>query len=1035
MGTNDELIVLRDGRVLACDVVVDEQVGPEQPRRMLCLRDVSEQQQNRVAAIAGITHQNPNPMLQIAALGRQQYANEAAQVLGQGLSRAAWVDGQRRLRDLAARAMASGTALYEEGQLEGRWFGVQGAPVAAGGYVNLYVVETTARVQAEQQLLKQQRFYETILHELPAEVFVVDPEYRYCFANPTAVPDAELRQWMLGRTNAEYGARRGHPATAVEKRQAQLTTVLEGRQRHEWVEAIGSADELRYVMRRLQPVPEGGEAVGLVIGYGLDITAQEIARRELREQQEFTQSILDASPSVIYVRNAEQEIIFENHAMQAIREATHHLTGEALAPDSVEAKELAKLAEHDLQVLRSGCELTVEETLTQRDGSVRVFQTVKRPLLRPDGSVHVLGVSTDITAVKQAQQTLERSEKQYRDLMTYAQAFICTHALDGTVLTANPALAELLNMPVAAIVGSNVADVMTTEDRAAFATYLGHISAAHEDAGVQRVRPRGSQELRYLLYRNLMVSEPGQEPYVISHSHDITERIAAEREMKRAKEAAESAAMAKENFLANMSHEIRTPLNGILGMASQLGKTLLDPRQKEFLRMIRTSGQHLVSVINDVLDMAKITSGKLDFEQVNFNLRESMTQAVQPLALQAQEKGLSFGYALLRDDCDYPWVVSDPYRLNQILINLVANAIKFTSRGGVTVVGRQLSASSTHITVEFSVTDTGIGIEPNKQARIFEDFTQAYADTTRQFGGTGLGLSISRALVEQLGGALTLRSAPGEGSTFAFSLTLPKAEVPVEAAAPLGTFNTGALTGLVVLLVEDNEINREVARFMLEDWGVILEEAVDGEQGLRMLKENAYDVVLMDIQMPGLSGVEVTRAVRQLPDPRRAQVPILALTANAFREDNERYRAAGMDDCLAKPYDEQELYHKMEALRRIRRAALPYDLTKLRAMAHGREDFVARIIRSFLANTPGSLVQMQEAAMAQNWPKVAELTHHIKPNLLALSVADATGPMAILEKAPQMGLATAERPAMVAQLVALVNRVLALLPGELPVAE
>ena len=1031
--TANDQMVLRDGRILTCDVLAEPAAaGP--PRRLLCLRDVTELQHllARIESIAHIPQHNPHPVLRLAALGRQLYANHAARQVGREFARPDWLSGQRQLRALAARALAEGTAQREEGDLGGRWFSVHAAPFAAEGYVNLYLFETTARVQAEQQVLEQQRFYETILNELPFEVFVVDPQYRYRFVNPTAVPDTELRQWMLGRTNVEYNTRRGQPAAVAEQRRAQLETVLEQRRRHEWVETLGDAAQPRYVMRRLQPVPEAGGAVGLVIGYGLDITAQEVARRQLREQQEFTQSILDASPSVIYVHNAERELLFENHAMQAIREVSRHLTGEALVPGSVEAEEMAKMAEHDQQMLRSGRELTVEETLTQLDGTVRIFQTVKRPLQRPDGTVHVLGVSTDITALKQAQKTLERSEKQYRDLMNYAQAFICTYALDGTVLSANPALGELLNMPVEAIVGSNVADVMTTEDREAFASYLDHISDAYEDSGVQRVLPRGSQTLRYLLYRNYMVHEPGQIPYVISHSHDITERIAAEHEMKRAKEAAESAALAKENFLANMSHEIRTPLNGILGMATQLGKTPLDVRQHEFLRLIRTSGQHLVSVINDVLDMAKITSGKMDFEQVAFNLRDSMTQAVQPLALQAQEKGLTFSAALLREDCAYPWVVSDPYRLNQILINLVANAIKFTASGGITVVGRQLAETNTQIAVEFSVTDTGIGIEPDKQARIFEDFTQAYADTTRQFGGTGLGLSISRALVEQLGGVLSLRSAPGAGSTFAFSLTLPKAEAPVAPAEPLGEFNTGALAGLLVLLVEDNEINREVARFMLEDWGVILEEAADGEQGLRMLQENVYDLVLMDIQMPGLSGVEVTRAVRQLPDPRRAQVPILALTANAFREDNERYRAAGMDDCLAKPYEEQDLYHKLDALRRVRRPLLPYNLAKLSAMAHGRPAFITKIIRSFLANTPTSLRQMQEASGAGNWSKVAELTHHIKPNLTALGVAGAADLVVILEKVPRPGQAAADRPALVAQLLTVVNGVLAMLPRELP---
>ncbi|MBD2721720.1 PAS domain-containing protein [Hymenobacter armeniacus] len=1029
-----EVLPLRTGRILAYETVPAPAGVGHPGQALLCLRDVTQQHQLAVdmESLARIPHQNPNPMLRLAASGRGIYANARALSLARSLARPERAQLQRRLRALAAQALAAAVPTVQHADLAvgQQFFTVNVVPFAAEGYVNLYFTETTARVHAKAQLREQQEFYESILNELPAEIFVVDSGYRYRYVNPAAVPDAETRAWMLGRTNAEYIARRGQPTTVAEQRQARLQAVLDARQRHEWVETLGGS----HVLRRLQPVPEAGDAVRLVIGYGLDVTEQETTRRQLREQQEFIQGILDASPSVIYVRDAQQRILFENAAMQDVRAGSRHLSGEALDPNGLEAREMARLAANDRAVLESGRELMVEESLTQADGTVRVFQTIKRPLVRPDGTVHVLGVSTDITALKQTQRTLERSEKQYRDLMTYAQALICTHTLDGTVLTANPALGELLNCSVDELIGSNVADVMPPEDHAPYADYLHRIAHEHQASGVQRVRPRGGHgELRYLLYRNFLVSEPGQAPYVIAHSHDITERIRAEQEMKRAKEAAESASRAKENFLANMSHEIRTPLNGVLGMARQLGKTRLDPHQQELLRVINTSGQHLLGVINDVLDMAKISAGKLDFEQVAFNLGESVAQALHSCRLQAQEKGLAFRSAFGPGEFPPAWVVGDPYRINQILLNLVSNAIKFTKQGNVTVVGQQLAETATHLTVEFRVIDTGIGIPADRQAQMFDGFTQAYADTTRHFGGTGLGLSISRALVEQLGGQLTVQSEVNQGSTFAFVLTLPTAPAPAAEDGPARAFrNTGALVGLRALLVEDNEINREVARFMLEEWGVVLEEAVDGEEGLRLLTQHDYDVVLMDIQMPGLSGVEVTQAVRLLPDPVRAQVPILALTANAFREDNERYRAAGMNDCLAKPFEEADLYTKLEALRGTTRSTAPYNLTKLRTMAHGRDAFVTKIIRSFLANTPASLAQLQTAAAEGHWERVAEITHHIKPSLEMIGVTGITDLVAVLEKAPRPMQSATERPALTTQLVALVERALAAVPTELP---
>ena len=884
---------------------------------------------------------------------------------------------------------------------------------AADGPVHLllgYGLDVTAREVARQEQAEQRAFYEAILHDLPAEVFVIDPQSRYRFLNPAAVPDAALREWMVGRTHAEYHAYRGLPDALAQERQARLDAVLTSGEPREWTETLGTAAAPRYVLRRLQPVPASGTgAVRLVIGYGLDVTAQETTRRELREQQEFTQSILDTSPSVIYVRDNQGQMLFENRAMQAVRTASRHLTGETVAPDSVEARELARFAANDQLVLRTGRELLVEESLTQTDGIRRVYQTVKRPLLRPDGTTQVLGVSTDITALKQAQYTLERSEKQYRDLMYYAQALICTYDMAGTALSVNPALAAVLNVPADELLGQPVATHLHGESRARFGEYLAHMATHDEAKGVSLVWPRGGQQVRHLLYHNFAVREPGQPPYIISHAQDITERVLAEQETQRARAEAEATSRARENFLANMSHEIRTPLNGVLGMAAQLAKTRLEPRQRDLVRVIRSSGNHLLTVLNDVLDMAKISSGKLELEHVAFDLCDAMGEALEPLAEQARAKGLAFAGTLLRESCAVPWVLGDPHRLAQVLLNLVSNAVKFTATGGITVRSEALVETDEQLLVRFSVTDTGPGIDPDKQAHIFESFTQAYADTARQHGGTGLGLPIARALVEQMNGTLTLTSTVGQGSTFAFALTLPKA--PVEAIPthddPEPAYDTGQLRGARVLLVEDNETNRMVARMLLEPWGVALEETPNGQQALTWLANRPpYDLVLLDIQLPGLSGVDVAQCLRQLPDPHRAATPVIAVTANAFRADVERYLAAGFDDYLAKPYDEVELYRKMAALRRAAPAARPvYDLTTLRRQAQGREEFIGKIIHSFLEYAPETLVQLRAAA--PDWEAVARLAHHIKPNLLALGVTQASEALHTLGR-----LHPATRPAL-----------------------
>ncbi|WP_345056702.1 PAS domain-containing hybrid sensor histidine kinase/response regulator [Hymenobacter glaciei] len=901
----------------------------------------------------------------------------------------------------------------------------------------------TANRLADPERDVQRAFYETILDELPVEVVVLDEQFRYIYSNPQAVPDPEHRAWLIGHTVIEYCERYGFPMALAEHRSRMFEQALRSSEPVVWDDCTPYPEGPRYHQRHFKLLAQVGAGEPFMLGYGLDVTARVEAearsqRSEAaqREQQEFMQQVLDTNPSAIYVRDAEGQFVFSNRAMaQLVRTKPDH----PQAADNA-ARDAARYAVGDDLVLATGQEITSEDCLPLVTGEMRWFHSVKRPLLRPDGSVHVLGVSTDISDLKQAQDTLARSEKQYRDLMHYAQALICTYDLAGNMLSVNPALANLLGHPATDVVGQFMTTYLLAEDQAGFADFLDRISVRGEAQGVLRVLralPRGSFELRHLLYHTFVVREPGQEPYIISHSHDITDRILAERESQRARDEAEASARARENFLANMSHEIRTPMNGVLGMTAQLAKTRLDARQQELVRVISSSGRHLLAVLNDVLDMAKISAGKLELEAATFNLCDSISEALAPLEAQAREKGLAFNRQALHDTYSQPWVVGDAHRLNQVLLNLVSNAIKFTAAGSITVSSSLMDETVDALSVRFCVADTGPGIEADKQALIFESFTQANADTARHHGGTGLGLSISRALVAQMGGQLRLASTPGQGSSFDFEVRFPKAPVPTVNDDADAAYNTGRLVGARVLLVEDNEINRTVARMMLEPWGVELDEAEDGATALARLAETDYDLVLTDIQMPGLSGIDVTQRLRQMPEPRRAATPIIALTANAFRADVERYLAAGVNACLTKPYDEVTLYQTMEALLPALPPAAPaYNLAPLREMAKGREAFVHKIVRSFLTNMPRSLAQLKAAGAAANWPEVGRLAHHIKPNLHTLGICDVTSALEVLVQLhSEEPAAVPEAPAVLrhalAQLVAGVERALAGLCAEL----
>ena len=420
-------------------------------------------------------------------------------------------------------------------------------------------------------------------------------------------------------------------------------------------------------------------------------------------------------------------------------------------------------------------------------------------------------------------------------------------------------------------------------------------------------------------HQSVFAGPDGKAVRMVAAIRDITERKRFEFDLAEALASAEAANRAKSEFLANMSHEIRTPMNAVIGLSHLALQRGGDATQIDYLTKIDQAANSLLRIINDILDLSKIEAGKLDLEQVEFSLLDMLRGAESLAELRAREKNLDFHIKFGSDLPDT--LIGDPVRIGQVLTNLCSNAIKFCERGAIELQARLVKMDQAQVLLEFSVQDSGIGLTQAEQERLFQPFSQADSSTTRKYGGTGLGLSISRQLVAMMGGRIWVDSAPGQGSRFSFTVLCQRgadsAQPSASAFAPMGagsalpgsaarTVASADLSGVRILLVEDDVVNQMVARGMLKPTGALLSIANNGIEALDMARPGRFDLILMDMQMPLMGGIEATQKLRA--DPALAGLPIIAMTASAMAGDRERMLEAGMNDYIAKPVSVAHLY-------------------------------------------------------------------------------------------------------------------------------
>jgi PAS domain S-box-containing protein len=732
-----------------------------------------------------------------------------------------------------------------------------------------------------------------------------------------------------------------------------------------------------------------------ILGLLLFKTQQSKKNNQLTEKR--FKTLLEANPSAI--------MIFQNFKLRFVNSSLEELTGysrkellnmevwQLIHPSSFNNASTEKIAfEKDNFNFRGEFQIiTKNKTISWIDLSTRSIIFDNQPA--------VLATAIDINERKDTEAKLLESELRYKNFFEKNSAtMLIVDPYSGQIQDANQAAIKYFGYTKEELLGKNMSDINVLSSNEIQDEVL---LAEKENRAFYNLKHRlADGSIRDVeIYTSLIDVQSIEHNYCLIF--DITERRKIEQELKLAKETAEEATRVKSFFVSNVSHEIRTPLNAIIGLTDLIiDGANLSAEQMKYMESIKFSSDHLLGVINDVLDFSKLEAGKVTLEKIDFDISNLVNECVRTVDFKAKENNIEIN--IETETSIPPILLGDPSRLRQILLNLLSNAVKFTDEGHIDVKVKLLNLTSDKVELKFSVSDTGRGIPSNKQASLFQSFTQAESDTSRMYGGTGLGLSISKKLVELQDGEIGLKSIEGVGSTFWFSIVYDISEktfMPDMSKVPIRLRD---MKGIKILLVEDDKMNQFVMRRIIEKWHASLEIAQNGREAIDKLEKNDYNLVLMDLHMPELNGYEAASIIR---DPnshvRKHEVPIIALTADITSETRQLVKEAGMNDFITKPSEQGIIYEKIikavsnEKTTFVERKVEPkendtdntiqfakYKLKIRKALTDIFDDDyegIIALISRFLKEIPRTIVGINEAFFDQDLDTLDKLVHKIKP--------------------------------------------------------
>lgn len=976
-----------------------------------------------------------------------------------------------------ATYLATIRELKENGQPEkapeleltnGKILAIHFAPISEG--VEVFAgcwrfCDVTAERNFHSSLARQKKFYERILNNIPGDIAAFDTNHKYLFLNPEAVRNPEMREWLIGRDDEEYCKYTNKPYKIAETRNRMFDQVYATGKMAEFEERLTGKDgRTEYHLRKMYPVYDDDNKLEMVVGYSVNITRNKTIEEQAQKSQKRYREIFSYSQAWICTHTLAGEILTINPAACRIlgyteQEMVGRNIGTFLHP-----KMQKEFEEEYLQKIRDIGVTDGILTMFSRTGE-KVHMLYQNYLLsEPDSEPYVIGFAQNITDRLYAEEALKRSEEKYRKIIENMNLGLMEMDADEQIIFANQQFCSMSGYSLSELLSQKATDLFLEDPNSRVITERTWkrqygISNRYEF----KIKTKSGDSRWWLVSTAPLHNADGSLKGSISIHLDISRQKKMEKDLREAMHNAEHSSQAKEAFLANMSHEIRTPINAIMGMGKLLAKSNLNKQQLFYLSSIRTASENLLVIINDILDISKIEAGKITLEHITFDLAETANHAINMLQPKAEEKGLEITKEI--DEEISRSLLGDPYRINQVFINMLSNAIKFTEKGHIHFSAKLLLHGDNAQKVLVTIEDTGVGISEEFLNVIFNKFTQEDETVVRKFGGTGLGMSITKQLMELMGGSIEVHSRKNAGTTIKLTFNLRIGTQRVLEKKRAVKTDTSNIGNKKVLLVEDNELNRLLAYTILTQHGAIVTNADNGLAALEAVQAEKFDIILMDVQMPKMDGVRATEIIRENYDKT---IPIIALTANALKGKREEYIKAGMNDYIAKPYNEEKMIavianwlHKSEqnaaapvgfaddqenepatiaapaqapavqaTAARMDPDAPLYDIKKLMIKCGDNTDFLVQMLSLFISDVPQSMQKIREAYQDDDLSTVKYMAHRIRPALLNMSIESVKDESYKLESLAAEGIRTAEMEQIIEKMSTVINAVTARLKAE-----